>query len=129
MTGEGSDIGCRLGLFHAGEEFGDVRGGVSAISGDDGGDAHADKIFSFGKFQDVFRMGVHIDKPRGNNQSFCVQFDVAFFGDEADAVNLSVGDAQVGMKSRIASAVDDASVADDDFELGLSGSQAIGESH
>ena len=84
LTNERSEIHRYILLFDITKDGSDIQRGSATISGDDGSDAHADKIFRFRHFCDFIGVGVNINESRCDDETLGVYFGFGVTLDAAD---------------------------------------------
>ena len=112
-------MACEISVDIARGEFGSGERcrAVAAVADDLGGDALSNGAYRPGiGVEGKVGVAVDIDKTRSDEQVGGIE--VGYFGivgDGADFGDASIGDGQVGAKSRFAAAVGDQAAADDQF--------------
>lgn len=126
VSGEGSDVDGGVGGVYGVEEGPDLGGGEAAVTGDDGGDAHANEVFGFGNGEDVvaahgafdfiFGVGVHVDEAGGDGEIFGVDGIGGCGFEGADSGDFSVLDGDIGAQGGSSGAVEEGTIFDEEIE-------------
>ncbi|MEY5014512.1 MAG: hypothetical protein RIS92_870 [Verrucomicrobiota bacterium] len=126
VSGEGSDVDGGVGGVYGVEEGADLGGGEPAVSGDDGGDAHANEVFCIGDGEDVvaadgafdfiFSVGVHVDEAWGDREIFGVDGICGWCVEGSDGGDFSVFDGDIGAPGGSSGTVDEGAIFDEEIE-------------